>query len=83
MPDEQVVQPQTDQKPLDIEVSPEVAFNLRLQEFDKNIAMAEAQAANLKMQKASFVYDRNIQTLIEADKAKKEKVVKDEAIEVK
>lgn len=61
----------TEQKPIEIEVEPQVAFNLKLQEFDKAIATAEAQAANLKMQKAAFVYDSNVKTLTDAATAKK------------
>ena len=66
MSEEQSVQQQPEQKPLEIEVEPQVAFNLKLQEFDKAITAAKAQAANLEAQKAAFVYDRNIQTITEA-----------------
>jgi hypothetical protein len=75
MSEEQVVQPE--QKPLEIEVDPQVAFNLKLQEFDKAITAAKAQAANLEMQKAAFIYDRNVQTLTEAHLAKKNEAIVD------
>jgi len=70
MSEEQVVQ--TEQKPLEIEVEPQVAFSLKLQEFDKAIAIAEAQVYELKKQKMSFVYDRNVQILTENAMKKKE-----------
>jgi hypothetical protein len=82
MSDEQaVVQPETEQKPLEIEVEPQVAFNLKLQEFDKAIATAEAQVYDLKKQKMSFVYDRNVQLLTEAAMAKKKKEEEGEIVE--
>ena len=67
-PEQQPDQPE--QKPIEIEVDPQVAFNLKLQEFDKAIATAEAQAADLKRQKAAFIYDRNVQILTEAAQQK-------------
>jgi len=39
-------------------------FMIKLQEFDKMIAEAEAQVSNLKLQRATFVYDTNVQQLI-------------------
>jgi len=57
-----------EQKPLEIQINAETAFTLKLQEFDKNIATAEAQAANLKKEKLEFVYNRNVQLITEAYK---------------
>ena len=67
------VKVQEEQKPLEITVDPQVAFNLKLQEFDKAIAVAEAQVYELKKQKMSFVYDRNVQILTEAAMANDKK----------
>ena len=80
MSEEQVVQ-QPEQKPLEIEVDPQVAFNLKLQEYDKAIATAEAQVYDLKKQKMSFVYDRNVQILTEAAMAKKKKEEEGEIVD--
>ena len=66
MPEEQSVQ-----EPIKIEVDPPTAFNLKMQEFDKNIATAEAQVYELKRQKMAFIYDRNIQFLTETAMAKR------------
>lgn len=73
MSEEQVVAQETvgEEKPVEIEVEPQVAFNLKIQEYDKAIATAEAQVADLKKQKMSFIYDRNVQLLTEAAMAKK------------
>ena len=66
--DEQKTEQKTDQKPLEITIDPETAFQLKLQEFDKAIAIAEAQAADLKKQKIEFIYNRNVQLITEAYK---------------
>jgi hypothetical protein len=52
-----------------IEVDPASAMTLKLQEFDKKIAEGEAVVANLKMQKATFLYDTNLQVLINKHRA--------------
>lgn len=54
---------------LELTVTPDVAFNLRTQEFDKAIAMAEQKVYELKAQKASFIYDGNLQMITEQSKA--------------
>jgi len=74
MSDEQVaVQEQAteEQKMMEIAVEPQVAFNLKIQEYDKAIATAEFHVADLKKQKMSFIYDRNVQNLTEAAMAQK------------
>ena len=68
---EEQVQQQPEQKPIEIEVDPQVAFNLKLQEYDKAIAIAEAQVYDFKKQKMSFIYDQNVQVITEAAMAKK------------
>ena len=55
----------TEQKPLEIQIDAQTAFQLKLQEFDKNIAIAEFQVSDVKKQKAEFVYSRNIQMITE------------------
>ena len=55
-----------EQKPqLEIQIDNETAFQLKLQEFDKNIATVECQVADLKRQKLEFVYNRNVQMITE------------------
>jgi hypothetical protein len=55
-------------KPIEIDVDDATAFALKLQEFDKAIADAEAQAAGLKAQKAAFVYNTNLNNLVARSK---------------
>jgi hypothetical protein len=50
----------TEQKPLEIQVPEEVAYQLKLMEFDKNITMAKAQIADMERQKMDFVYQTAI-----------------------
>lgn len=57
-------QGQSEQPEIQINVEPAVAMNLTVQEFDKRIAEAEANVADLKKQKAAFIYDTNVQALI-------------------
>lgn len=52
-----------EQKPIEVQVTAEQAFQLKMQEFEKNITMAEAQAAQFKAQRAAYVYDSNIKAL--------------------
>lgn len=47
-----------------INIPPETQFELKLQEFDKKIAIAELNVADLKKQKAEFIYDSNVQMII-------------------
>ena len=63
-----------EQKQLEIQVDGQTAFQLRIQEFDKNIATAEFQVADLKKQKMEFVYNRNVQMI--ADTYKQQQVQK-------
>jgi hypothetical protein len=58
-----VVEPVKDE-PVKIEIDPASAMALRLQEFDKKIAEAEATVANLKLQRATFLYDTNVQLIV-------------------
>jgi len=50
-------------KPIEINVDSSVAFQLKIQEFDRNIARLESQVADLKRQKAEFAYDQNLQMI--------------------
>jgi hypothetical protein len=73
------VAPAPQQQPIEIEVDMQTAFQLKLQEFDKVIAIAEAQAADLKKQKMSTIYDYNLQMITEQHKQKLiQKQVQDE-----
>jgi len=47
-----------------LNVEPAVAMNITVQEFDKKIAESEANTAELKKQKAAYIYDTNVQLLI-------------------
>ena len=49
----------------EITIDPETAFQLKLQEYDKNIAIAECQVTELKRQKLEFIYNRNVQMITE------------------
>jgi hypothetical protein len=51
-------------EPIKIEIDQASAVTLKLQEFDKKIAEAEATAASLKMQKANFIYEANLQVVM-------------------
>ena len=55
---------------IEIQADAPTIFTLKLQEFDKKITEAEALAAEFKKQKAAFVYDSNVQMLINQHKAK-------------
>lgn len=57
----------------EISIDPGTAFNLKLQEFDKKIAEAELSVATLKKEKASFIYDQNVQQIVLVHK---ERVIK-------
>jgi hypothetical protein len=46
-----------------LEVPTQMAFQVKLLEFDKAIAEAKAQVATLEAQKAKFIFDSNIQSL--------------------
>lgn len=49
--------------PVQIETDHASAITLKIQEFDKLIADAEANVANLKVKRAAFIYDSNVQGL--------------------
>ena len=66
-------QPTQEQPPVQIEVTPDVAFNLKLQEYDKNIAAHKAEAAKLEAEKVAFIYNSNVQGITEQHK---EKIIK-------
>jgi hypothetical protein len=62
--------PEQQQPELQIEIDPAAAIQLKLQEFDKKITESEAAAAEYKRQKAAFIYDSNVQYLVQQHKAK-------------
>jgi len=47
-----------------IQVDPETEFTLKLQEFDRDIATAEAQVADLKKQKMEYIYNSNVNLIV-------------------
>ena len=49
---------------IQLNVEPAVAMNITVQEFDKKIAESEANTAELKKQRAAYIYDTNVQILI-------------------
>jgi hypothetical protein len=53
---------------MDITVKPQIAYALKLQEFEKNIAEKEAEVAILKKDRSNYIY----QTLLEQIVANKE-----------
>jgi hypothetical protein len=59
----------TQQEPIQVNVDPNVAFNLKLQEFDKLIAESEAQTAEIKRQKATFIYESNVNIILQQKQA--------------
>ena len=63
-------QPTVQDQPMEIEVDLQTAFQIRLQEFDKNIAAGEAQVADLKKQKMEYIYNYNVQMITEQHKQK-------------
>lgn len=69
----------SNEEPIKIEIDPASAVALKLQEFDKKIAEAEASAANaeasaanLKMQRAVFLYDSNLQIIVNKHNAQQQ-----------
>ncbi|MDD5649593.1 MAG: hypothetical protein PHF86_04135 [Candidatus Nanoarchaeia archaeon] len=64
---------QPEQQKQEISIDTGTAFNLKLQEFDKKIAEAELAVATLKKEKASFIYDQNVQQIVMVHK---ERVIK-------
>jgi hypothetical protein len=53
-----------------IDVDAQTAFALKLQEFDKEIAQAEEKVATIKKDKATYIYDQNVQQVVAAHKEK-------------
>jgi len=54
----------------EIVVDTSTAMLIECQRFDKKIAEAKAVVADLKRQKASYIFDTNIQQLLAQKKAK-------------
>ena len=50
-------------KPIELLVSFETAFNMQLLEFDKLIFESEAKTAQIRSQKANYAYDQNLQNI--------------------
>ena len=66
-----------------INIDGKTAFSLKMMQFDKDIAEAESKVADLKKEKVTYIYDANLQELMNADMQRKiqaetEKKVKEE-----
>jgi hypothetical protein len=70
--------PQNQQFQEQIKVPEEVAYTLKLQQFDKEIATAETKIAELKQQKAEYIFQRNLDIVI---KQSKEQMIKQQVEE--
>jgi len=68
-PTEQQTEQEQPQEVIEVTVSHETAFNLKIQEFDKIIALAEQKVAELKAQKMIFIYDSNLTAITEQHKS--------------
>lgn len=64
---------QSQEKPIEVAVTPDQAFQLKIQELEKGITAAEAQVAQLKAQRAAYIFDTNIKSLQEANRKPEEK----------
>jgi len=53
-----------------IEVDAQTAFNLKIQEFDKNIAVAEFEVARVKKERMEFIHNTSLGNVMENYKAK-------------
>ncbi len=49
---------------VNLTVDPGTAMNITVQEYDKKITESEAATADLKKQKAAYIYDTNVQILL-------------------
>lgn len=63
--EEPVVEEESKDEPLQIQVDGKTAYSMKLLEYDKNIAEAEAAVANLKKEKVAFIYDTQVQGIAE------------------
>lgn len=52
-----------EKQPITIQIDNNTAYMLKLQEFDKEIALLEHQVSAKKAEKASFIYDTNVQLI--------------------
>lgn len=78
---EDQAQPQEQQENgITVNVDPITKLNIQVQEFDKNIAVIEAQLYDLKKQKAEFIYNSNIQLIIDQNKQNLEKASAEQQI---
>jgi hypothetical protein len=73
---EQVQNSQAEQEQIIVDAG--TAFALKLQEFDKKIAESEFDTYDLRKQRASYVYDQNVQQIVAVHK---EKVLKSQVEE--
>lgn len=56
---------------IEVELDPLSAQALKVQEFDKQIAEAEAVVADLKKQRATFIYESSIQMILKSKQPSK------------
>lgn len=46
-----------------VKISEDIAFQLRIQQFEKEIAVAKERVASLERQKAEFIFNRNVEVM--------------------
>ena len=56
---------QAEQKTINVDA--QTIFTLKLQEFDKKITEAELEVARLKNAKCTFIYDSNVQVVLQKE----------------
>jgi hypothetical protein len=49
---------------IQINLNAQTAMTIKMQEFDKKISEAELMVAKLKCEKASYIYDTNVQQIV-------------------
>jgi hypothetical protein len=55
----------------EITVDFQTAFNIGILEFDKKITAAELEVARLKNERANFIFDKNVQCILNAKQQEK------------
>lgn len=64
-------QQQAESKPqVDVTVDMQTAIAIKVQEFDKKIAEVKAQVASLESQRASYIYEANLDFIVKKSQQK-------------
>lgn len=53
-----------EKKTIELTLDTETGFKIKILEFDKNIAAAEEVVARIKKERATFIFDQNVQCLL-------------------